>query len=279
MAKGVVTEKDKKRTKSPYTSLVPAVEQASKILWCLAQGASFKMNLTEICNTVGIHKSKGLSILNTLQKFGFVQKDPETKFYFLGPGLISLSRRVLDNLDYQSVATPYLEPLAHKTNSTALFGIINEENIFVVAKHEGDQGIGVTIRLGHRFPLTWGAHGKAIVAFLPDKQREQILASEKLYFHAEKSKLDRMRLEEELIKCRIAGFAVDIGEKKSGMNAVASPVFGAHGKVIGCLFVVGTFPSTSVEDCGAMVSQSARQISHALGLMPEKGLKRALVRV
>lgn len=73
---------------SVYKPLVPAVEQASRILLCLGESPQFKMRLTEICKQVGIHKSKGHSILNTLKQFGFVQKDPLTKVYSLGPALI-----------------------------------------------------------------------------------------------------------------------------------------------------------------------------------------------
>lgn len=254
-----------KETKSAYTSLVPAVEQASKVLWCLAQGNAKQMNLTEICNQVGIHKSKGLSILNTLRQFDLVQKDPETKMYRLGLGLLSLSRRVLDDLDYQSLTKPYLEDLALKTNCTAIFGVINENNVFVVATHEGDQTIGVTIRLGHRFPLTWGAHGKAIVAFLPTEQKRQVLAAEKLFFHGEEANLDRTRLARELKECRKRGFAVDIGENKPGINAVASPVFGRHENPVGCVFLLGTFPSSSANAYGGMVSKCADSISRVLG--------------
>jgi len=67
--------------KSAYKPSVPAVEQASRVLLCLGESPNFKMKLTEICKQVGIHKSKGHSILNTLKQFGFVEKDPQAKTY------------------------------------------------------------------------------------------------------------------------------------------------------------------------------------------------------
>jgi len=257
--------KKQEETKSEYTSLVPAVEQASKILICLAKGPSFRMNLTDICKSVGIHKSKGYSILNTLQKFGFVAKNPEEKRYSLGPGLISLSRKVLDNVNYGDIAGHFLETLARETRSTALFGIINEDNVFVVAKREEAQNIVVTIRLGHRFHITHGAHGKAIVAFLPDKERETILKRKKLFFHGGASKLDRTRLETELAQCREVGFAFDINELNPGINAVAAPVFASQEKLIGSLFIIGTFSKTLIKKYGALVADGAKNFSSMLG--------------
>ena len=76
---------------SSYKPLVPAVDQASRILMCLGNASGFKMGVIEISKEVGIHKSKGFSILNTLNQFGFVEKDPQTKTYSLGPGLLFLA--------------------------------------------------------------------------------------------------------------------------------------------------------------------------------------------
>ena len=75
---------EKKRSRERY--VVPAVEQASRVLFGLAGARSPHMSLTEICDQVGIHKSKAFSILHTLQKFGLVQRNTNGKGYSLGPG-------------------------------------------------------------------------------------------------------------------------------------------------------------------------------------------------
>lgn len=258
---------DEKKTgkKSQYTGLVPAVDQAARILIFLAKSPSPKVKLTDICTAVGIHKSKGYSILNTFQKYGIVQKDQTGKTYSLGLGLISLSRKVLDTLDYGTVADPILEALAGKTHSTALLGIIRDENVFVVARRETDEHISVTIRLGYRFSISHGAHGKAIAAFLPPVERERLLKQKKLFFHGTASELDRNRLEAELVQCRETGYAFDMGELNAGINVIASPVFDSQDRPIGSLFIMGTFAESRIDEYGALVTNSARQFSTALG--------------
>ena len=94
------------KPKSTYSGIVPAVDEASRVLITLARNNSGKMTLTQIRSEVGIHNSKAFSILNTLQRFGFVQKDPVSKTYSLGMGLIFLSQKVLDTLDLREVALP-----------------------------------------------------------------------------------------------------------------------------------------------------------------------------
>lgn len=244
---------------------VPAVEQACRILLCLAGNSSLKTNLTEICNEVGIHKSKGYTILNTLMQFGFVQRDEDGKLYSLGPGLLPLGRKVLDNLDYKEAAQPFLETLARETGSPAFFGLRAGESIYVIGKQEGSSDIGITIRLGQRYPLTHGAHGKAMAAFLTESEIQKILAKEKLYFHGDPLRLNRARLEKELARCRKEGYAEDLGELNPNINAVAAPVFTSSDRLVGVIFLVGLFPKSAAKEFGRMVAEKARLLSAILG--------------
>jgi DNA-binding IclR family transcriptional regulator len=257
------TQKNKPAT--GYVPLVPAVQQGAQILLCLANSPTFKMRLTDICHQVGIHKSKGYSILSTLKNFGFVEKDPQTKTYSLGPALIFLSGKVLDNAYNQQTVAPFLESLAKETKSTAFFGFIVEGHLFVIAKHEADSGITITIRLGYRFPLTYGAHGKAIVAFLPEAERETILASGKLWFYGDDSRVNAERLREEFVRCRQLGFAQDVGEVDHRYNSIAAPVFDLHGKLMASIFIVGVFEEHFVDQYGFNVAECARKVSYTFG--------------
>ncbi len=254
--------------KPEYSSFVPAVEQASRIMLALAQAQSGKMTLTEICKTVGIHKSKGYSILNTLQHFAFVHRSPD-KNYQLAPGLLFLSAKVLSTLDYRESATPFLLRLSNQMNSTAFLGIISDGHLIVVARSEAIQNIGVTIRLGHRFPLAWGAHGKAIMAFLSKTERKERMAALKPYFHGSPSRFKPERIDQELAQSRSKGFAVDIGEMQVGVSAVAAPVFGPGEKLIGSLAVVGTFPKEIAEQYGRDITEAAGEFSRLIGGVTE----------
>ena len=266
------------RKPSSYQPIVPAVDQAARILLYLGNNSGSKRSLSEISREVGIHKSKGFSILNTLNKFGFVEKDFQTKTYSLGTGLLSLSRNVLDHMSYPEMVAPFLQHLAIETNGTALFGLINGEHLFVVGKHEGNQNIGFTVRLGHKFHLTLGAHGKAILAFMPEAERERILKRKKVYFYWDPADVDRKLLRDELTRCREQGFSQDIGKITPGVNVVSSPVFGLREKMVGCIILIGTFAETKIVEYGPKVTGIARQISQKLGadvetIYPRKPLR------
>ena len=244
--------------------LVPAVEQAARVLFCLAGNSSSHMGLLEICAQVGIHKSKAYSILQTLQKFGLVQRFSDRKGYSLGPGLITLSRKVLDDFNAPLLAEPILAELSTKNAGTATLGLIADRKVVVVAKHEGGV-IGVTIRTGHRFPLTYGSHGKAIAASLPEKELELLLQDNRLYFHGVPEMLDRKRLAEELAQCRRDGFALDLGEMKPGLNSVSAVVFGPGETPIGYIALIGLFSNEAAREYGPMVVEAVKTLSRQLG--------------
>ena len=251
--------------KTKYKPLVPAVEQSCRVLLCLTKGDKFHKTLTDIYQDVGISKSKAFTILNTLIKFNLVEKHAQTKTYSVGPGLIALSRYFLDNLSYTEIVSPYIEELARATTGTALFGIITGEHVFVIAKHEEHEVIGLTIRVGHRFHITIGSIGKCIVPFLPKTARDRILASKKLYFYGNTSPLDRNRLQNEFDKCKQKGYSVDIGEVTPGINFTSAPVFNSNDEITGCVILLGTFPASLIEDYGLKTASIGQQISHRLG--------------
>ena len=246
------------------TPLVPAVDQALKILIHMGNGSGRGMTVTEVCRALSIHKSKAYAILNTLRHYGFVEKDPSAKTYTLGVQLIFLGRGVLENLDIRARVEPFLMELAAETGNTALFGLVSAGQVFIIASHEGEGKIGVNIRPGHRFHITSGAHGKAIAAFMPEYEREKLLAGKNLFFYGTAGP-DMKRLGKELAQCRETGYAADRGDLQQGINAVSSPVFGPGGGILGPLVLMGTFREDLIDDFGRRVAKLARRISMALG--------------
>jgi DNA-binding IclR family transcriptional regulator len=252
-----------KKNKDRYVS--PAVEQAARILFRLAETPATALSLIEICDRVGIHRSKAFTILETLQRFGLIRKNEEGKGYALGPSLISLSRKVLDDLSAPRLAEPILEDLAGKTGTTAVLGLIAGQNVFVAAKREGPGPVMVTMRVGQRLPLTYGCHGKAIAAFLPETELQNLLKEKKLYFYGDSSLFDKAKLMKDLDRCRQDGFAEDLEETTPGLNALAAPVLGPNGRPFGYIVVLGLASAEAARQAGPLVAAAGKALSRQLG--------------
>ncbi len=248
-----------------YHRSVPSVEQAAKIILFLSSVPGGKAKLKDICNALGMHRSKAYSILSTLQKFGFVFKDRHFKLYRLGPGLIHLGRKAEEVLDLSEVSLPHLKKLSDETLATSFLGLLSGRYIFVVEKCDGPSPLGITIEKGKRFPVLMGAHGKVILAFFPDEERKKLMKSEKLYLHGSPENFDPERLKKEISEARRLGYAVDPGDLHPGIKAVSSPVFNRFGGVLGVVVAVGTFGEEEFFEIGSRVREAAGTISKLLG--------------
>jgi len=260
-----VSNKQAPLKKSVYKSTVPAVDQALRLLQCLAENKNSKMTLTEICDQLKIHKSKGYTLLNTLRKYDFVRKDPRTKTYSLWLGIAKIARKAVNNLDIRDLAEPLLAELVEETNNAVHLGIISDDRFYIVARSEGLSRMGFMLRLYNQLHVTHGAHGKAIVAFMSEEERQRILSEEWLAFYGDGEPVDREYLEEEMMLCRKIGYAQDPGETNPGLNAVSAPIFNSDNQVYGAVVLLGTFPRSHIKLNGPKVAKTAKKISQMLG--------------
>jgi DNA-binding IclR family transcriptional regulator len=249
------------------TYQVPAVAQAMQVMLCLVDSGRNAKSLTDICSEVGIHKSKAFSILNTLEEYGFVKKYPNRKGYVLGPGLLTLSGKMLETLNLPRLTEPVLHDLAKNVRATVTLGIIADDKTYIVAEYLGSPGIGVSSPIGYVTPITYGAHGKAIAAFLPENELQTLLENKDLYFYGRPEKYNKTRLQNELIQCRRKGFALELGDIQPGMNAIAAPIIYQNNYPVGYLTIVGFFTEEEAQKLGPMAVDAAKIISREAGHM------------
>lgn len=258
----------KTRQKRQYSA--PAVEQACQILFAMADEATPQLSLTEICRRVDISGSKAYGILAALEKTGLVKRGPNGKGYALGPGLVILSRKVIDDTIPSRTAESVLDALTEKTECTSVFGLISGDTIFVAARSESMGELRISMHIGFAMPLTYGAHGKAIVSFFPESERDRILEGKDLYFHEDPEKLDRTLLAKELEQCRRDGYSCSHARSAPGVTVVAAPVFGFTGKPIGFVEIFVFAPEEKACRLGPEVARAGKVLSQQLGAAIDK---------
>jgi DNA-binding IclR family transcriptional regulator len=247
------------------TYMVPAVEQAIRIMLALSDSGSNPVSLTDICAHVGIHRSKAFSILSTLNEYGFVKKNPNRGGYVLGPGLLTVTGKILETLSLPRIAEPVLYELAKKAGATVALGVISDDKTYIVAEYLGAPGIGVSSPIGYVTPITYGAHGKIIAAFMPRAELEELLEKKDLYFYGHPDKFNKTRFQRELVQCRRNGFAVELGDIQKGMNAVAAPILDQNDYPVGYITIVGFFTEKEAQKLGLLAVDAVKKISREAG--------------
>ena len=201
--------------------------------------------------------STAYRLLQSLQRAGFVDFDPVGKKYSLGLRVFQLGLYVANSLGFAGTATPVLSRLTEKTQEASILAVQDDDRFRTVAKVEGPSTLRVTSDPGYRGYLHCSAVGKALVAFAPEEEREQLIRSVELVPVAPRTITDRDEFRAELERVRAQGYSLMDEENEVGMRAIAVPVLvdsgpGEPGVAIGSIACSAPTVRMTVDD---LVSQ------------------------
>ncbi len=249
---------------------VPAVDRAARLLLALGDGER-DATLTHLARILHIHKSTAHNILATLIRHGFVDRDPATRAYRLGPALAALGGAVSGHRDLAAHARPHLIRLQRLSGETATLHLRDGTGSVILASEESPNQLKVTAPPGHRLPPFAGAVAKVLLAFgeppsgpLPPR----------LPAYTPRTITAPGRYLEELRRVRRAGVAYDEMEYLPGVRAASCPIFGAQdgqGEAVGALSIVGVSARLTPRDLRRLAGalrDAARALSAALRPTP-----------
>lgn len=250
---------------------VPAVDRAVGILRAFADGRR-DASLTDLARHLGIHKSTAHGILATLAAHRFVERDPATRRYRLGPALASLGRAATDRQDLGALARPHLIRLQELSGETAAIHLRDRDGSRILASVESPRELRVTAPPGYRLPPFAGSVAKALWAFAP-----HVPLPARLPAYTRRSITEPARYRRELEQVRRTGMAFDDMEYLSGVRAASAPVFlgtpSGGAEAVATLSIISVGARMSFAALGRLAGPllaSARALSAALGAGPSE---------
>jgi len=234
---------------------VRAVDRALDILDCFAAGQG-ELGLSEIAARINLAASTASRIIATLQRRGWLTRDPESLRYRLGPASARIGGLGFAGIEVGKVALPIMRELNRIYDEGVSLYVVQGDERVCVECVESSRPLRRVIKVGDRHLLTRGAAGRVLLAWLPEDRREELL------------RRDPFTTEEALEELRRSGFTVSLGEREEGVTSIAAPVQDARREVVAALAMSG--PSVRFEGPGfnekvAKVRRHAEQVSEALG--------------
>ena len=217
----------------------------------------------ELARATGINASTVSRILATLVAAGYVEHEPATGRYRIGPQVLKLSTHVLGGLDLRATARPHLDALVEETGETATLSVPGDPDAVTIDFVLSRASVASVARVGRPSIAHATATGKVMLAFSGGGPPEGPLAR-----YTDRTITDRARLAEEVATVRREGHAHASGEREPELNAVAVPVFGGPGNLVAILGVQGPDPRFRARAQAAAV---AALRSHALALSASLG--------
>jgi len=213
-------------------------------------------------------KSSLLPLLRALTARGYLAQGRAGE-YRLGPGALDLGATTPTQRELVDVARPPALDLMRRTGETVFLGVLSTDHrsVVYVDKVDSDHIIRYAGGVGDRRPLHATSSGKAILAFLPAEERDEILKSLSLARHTARTITSLPALRASLDDIRRAGVCVTIDELVAGASGIAAPVFDRYGRVAGACALGG--PTDRVRPrlkaLASEVKSTARTLSERLG--------------
>jgi DNA-binding IclR family transcriptional regulator len=246
---------------------VRSVERALDILLCFSTERP-ALTLTQITEQVGMHKSTIHRLLATLEAKRFVTRDKVTGMYQLGFVFLELASIMLEDMDLDRWAQPYLHHLAVLSGETVDLAMLDNDHVVYLQVVESPNRVKIAAAVGEQLPVHCTATGKAFLAYLPDYQVQEIL-SKGMAQYTENTFTSLEDLFSDLCEIRERGFALSEEEYEKDINAVAAPVLDADGFPIAVIAIVGPsfrLPHERMLSLGQSIHETAASIAREIGV-------------
>ncbi|MHB9074272.1 MAG: IclR family transcriptional regulator [Desulfobaccales bacterium] len=243
---------------------VRAVDRALAIMDALRQDVQ---GLSELSRGTNLPKATLLRILGSLIDHECVVYDQETQKYDLGIKVLKLGMTVSERLDLKKVGQPYLRRIWDISEETVYLNIrIGDERLSIDCLN-GKRSVRVVAYAGHSSPLHVAASGKAILAFLDQREIDDYIRRVKFEKVAPGTINDADALRENLAKIREQGYATSFEERLLDAKGASAPIRDITGKVVASISI--TVPNSRTdEEFGLyirLVVDAAKEISKKLG--------------
>lgn len=228
-----------------------------------------KMGVSELAEELGYAKSTIYNHLVTLEKNQLVVNEDDK--YRLSLHFLELADDIKNQYGvlHYSIIREKVNELSAETGENARFASEEYGKLINMYRTQRSAGVSEHFQLSIREPMHCTASGKAMLAFMSQKQVDDIIDKHGLERKTENTITDSDELMEELEMIREQGFAIDNEERATGLRCIAAPVIENrryHAVVIGSIGIFGPvsrFSGDRLDELTTQIQQFANLIEIA----------------
>lgn len=210
---------------------IQALDTAISLLMLIADQPD--LGLSDLSRRLKAGKARVYRQLKTLEERGLVVCAEPNRTYRLGLSALMLGAKASRQIDLVAIARPFLSRLGAEVQETTQLRVLDGDETVCVESWEPARDLRVQAFIGRRRPLYAGS-SKVILAYMPEAERNRILAGKKQRF-TENTLVDVEQLKAALDRIVQQGFGVSRGEINSDLVSVTAPIFKLGGVIAGAI--------------------------------------------
>jgi len=244
-----------------------SVERTASVLNAFVGGR--ELRVADVVKHAGLGQSSASRLLATLETVGYVERDPVSSLYRLGPALVTLGGVALNQHPVHREARQRAQNLAASLGLGANVAVRRSAVLFYLCNFEGRLAPKSFTLIGQGNPLHATGLGKCLLLGLSAEDRRDLIPQ--LQRFTSRTITDHGDLDQDLHVIQERGYAIEDQELALSRACIAAPVLGPGGDVVAALSVSG--PLTAVDlperehELGHKVMEVADAISAGLGYL------------
>jgi DNA-binding IclR family transcriptional regulator len=245
--------------------IIQSVQRATDIISLFCK-SSRQLGITEIATALNLNKGTTWGLVTTLEQQQFLQQDPDTRKYSVGPKLFELGMIYVSNLEINIKAAHPAQALADRTKLTVRIGIFDNDSVLItyVAVPRDYQ----SHQIGPRVPAYCSAIGKALLANIEPSKSDEYLQRVTIVQHTRNTIKTREQLRADIEETRNRGYSIAREEMIAGLAAMGAPIFGRNRDLVGAISISespGLVLGKGAENLSYDLTRTAANISREMG--------------
>jgi DNA-binding IclR family transcriptional regulator len=238
--------------------------RALAILRALARAKGDGGRVTHLAKAAGLKQATAHRLLRALVAEGLVEQDERSKTYRLGMELFALGASAGNPLDLRSICRPALLRLCASLGDTIFLLARSGFDAMCLDRAEGPFPIrSFTGDVGGRVPLGLGQGSLAILAFLPEAEREEVIRFNVARLR-EYGILDEVFIRAEIARIRELGYCARVLGLNEGMAGLGVPILDRNGHAVAAI-TVGTLIDRLNAERLPIVAEMLKREAAAIG--------------
>lgn len=224
-----------------------SAERSLRLLSLLASEGR-ALTLADLASQLALPKGTAHRICTQLLAAGFLARDVDERSFVVGPALRQLAFDTLNHGVVRGLRHDVLSELVRQVGETCNFTTLDGTQVLYLDRVEAHWPLRLTLDVGSHVPLHCTASGKLLLAQMPPKERDAVIAGITLTRMTRNSIVSAAKLRAECDAIAKQGHACDNEEFIAGLVAVAVPVRNAAGDVRAAIAVHAPTARMSLDD-------------------------------
>ena len=232
-------ELDEERAGSDKTDrqFVTSLARGLEVLRAFRAGSGALGN-QEIADFTGLPKPTVSRLTHTLTKLGYLNHLTRLGKYELGTPVLALGYVALSNMQVRNVARAEMQELANYADASVALADRDRLSMLYVQNCVGQSTLALRIEVGTRVPIAHTSLGRALLAAIPDNERQYLMDHIKKRSDGDWGKL-RKSIEDCVDQVERRGFCLVDGAWRQHVRAVAVPLILPRGAGVMALNCAG----------------------------------------